>query len=294
MTRDLSDNVRAHAGTQRAAMLARERHLAAGLDGAHTRATAGARDRATRLARATLAERDAAAARGERPVAAWLLQRDRLPAVRAELRAAVDAYAREAREMVLAAQRAAAEAGAGDARMLLPAWFKSAVPSERALLALVGRVASDGTPLGRLFTGWGAEASDRAARTLLGALMSGVNPRTVASQLANDLNISRNRALVIARTEMLGAYRDASLDTYRANSDVCTGWVWMASPGACDICADEDGGEHTLDESFSSHPNCRCSPAPLTRSYDDLLGGLFSGGDAGEGIDASDLEEAVS
>lgn len=38
----------------------------------------------------------------------------------------------------------------------------------------------------------------------------------------------------------------------------------------CAMCVAMHGTIHKLDERFASHPNCRCTPVPLTRSWDEL------------------------
>lgn len=84
---------------------------------------------------------------------------------------------------------------------------------------------------------------------------------------------------------MLNAYRGASLESYRANSDVVEKWRWTASlsAGTCIACLEMDGEVFDLDEEMESHPNCRCVPTSITKSYSTLLGAL--GIDDTEGLD---------
>jgi hypothetical protein len=161
------------------------------------------------------------------------------------------------------------------------------VPDE-ANQALHDRIfgqAGNGAPLGDLFDGFGDEAGFNAKVVLTNALATGSNPLAVTNMLAQTLGTSQARAHTIARTELLGAYRDAQLDNYRANSDVLRGWMWSAAPGCCAVCMFMDGSVHDLDEDMDSHVNCRCSPIPITQSWDDILGPL--------GIDASDIPDTA-
>jgi SPP1 gp7 family putative phage head morphogenesis protein len=139
--------------------------------------------------------------------------------------------------------------------------------------------------LAQLFAGFGAEAAQKAIDALNRAIANGDNPNTIIQAIEQALQIARYRALTIARTEMLNAYRDAQLTNYQANSDVVRGWVWVAdeSDRTCMACLMESGSEHTLDEEMDTHPNCRCAMAPLTNSWADILGPL--------GIDTSGIEE---
>lgn len=117
-----------------------------------------------------------------------------------------------------------------------------------------------------------AQARDRLRTLLYSNIDSGNGPAALARDIERTLGMTRSRALTIARTEMLGAYRDANLANFRANSDVCNGWVWDAAIGACAFCSDMNDSEHDLDEDMQSHPRCRCSPRPKTQSYADILG----------------------
>lgn len=113
-------------------------------------------------------------------------------------------------------------------------------------------------------------------------LALGKGPAAVAADLARDAQVPLQRALVIARDQMLDAYRTAALDTYRANSSVVQQWMWVADQSAntCAACIFMDGSLHTLDEEMDSHVCCRCSPVPVTRSWADILGGMGLDGSA--------------
>lgn len=135
-----------------------------------------------------------------------------------------------------------------------------------------------------LFTNMDADVEARVQGALYAGLLNGTNPNDLAGELVDCL--SPARATTIARTEMLGAYRTAALDAYRANSDVVGQWMWSASRGgACIACLEMDGEVFSLDEEMDgmTHPNCRCSPIPITSSWGDILGPL--------GIDASGIED---
>ncbi len=158
------------------------------------------------------------------------------------------------------------------------------IPSQKAIADLVGATQA-GSPLADLFDGFGAEAAQNVTQALINGLTLGDNPRTIAPQVMQALDIPRWRALTIARTEMLRAYRSANLETFRANSDVVKQWRWTAAHDArtCAACLAMDGQLFDLDTDMGTHPNCRCVMAPITNSWSDILGPL--------GIDTSDLQE---
>lgn len=158
------------------------------------------------------------------------------------------------------------------------------VPSTKALENLVGATQA-GSPLHDLFAGFGQETAEKAVQALVSGVANGDNPRTIAPRVQQALGVSRNRALIISRTESLRCYRSAALQTYRANDDVVGGWIWSAdlSPRTCAACIAMNGTKHSLNEEFGSHPCCRCSPVPETRSFDSILSQL--------GIDGSDIPD---
>lgn len=219
----------------------------------------------------------------------------RLRNLQTRLRATLTDFAAHSIPIITHAQGKLALAGAQDATALissitepLGASYGVAVPvfapSANALAAMQGRT-SAGTPLASLFDTFGADGATAVADALRAGMASGSNPRVVARLFDTALGIPRSRALTIARTEMLGAYRTAALDGYRANRDVVEGWIWQAADDGrcCAMCAAMQGSEHSLDETLDSHPGCRCAMLPKTKRYADILEPL--------GIDASDIPE---
>lgn len=135
---------------------------------------------------------------------------------------------------------------------------------------LVG-FAGDGQPLGILL----AEAAPATVQAVKDSLAYGVaagkNPRIIAREVMRSGGIPRNRALNIARTETLRAYRSASFMEYR-NSEVVTGWYWWAieDERTCPSCLAEDGTFHDMSEELDSHPGCRCTSLPWTKTWSGL------------------------
>src|SRR6185437_4660225 len=123
-----------------------------------------------------------------------------------------------------------------------------------------------------------------ARQAMLMGLATGANPVSMAQGISQAMGISRSRAITIARTEVLGSYRQAAHETYRANSDVLGYWMWSAGGNnPCAMCAGMDGTLHDLSEDLNDHPCGKCAPIPVTKPWPDILGPY--------GIDASDLEE---
>lgn len=127
-------------------------------------------------------------------------------------------------------------------------------------------------PLADLLDGFGKFAAEKAKRDLLLGVALGEHPSKIAKRLRRSLNVSQSRALLIARTEALRAYREASRQTYHKNKHIVSKWVWSASLSerTCAACWALHGTEFDTDTSMASHPACRCSMVPRTKTWKEL------------------------
>lgn len=152
-------------------------------------------------------------------------------------------------------------------------------PNIDALRELIG-VLADGSPVARLLSSYGKEAGRLATTILLRGLGKGENPRKVARELHVRMQMPLRRAQMVARTELLRAYRSASLAIYRKNDDVVRGWIWLsaANERTCPVCWAMHGTFHPLSERFASHVACRCTQVPAVRGAPPIMQGseLFS------------------
>lgn len=139
-----------------------------------------------------------------------------------------------------------------------------------ALRAMVDR-ARDGTPLGRLL----AEVTGPAVTKVRDALVSGVAAGRGVREIARDVRkasmMPLRRSLLIARQEVIGAYRDASSEAYQ-QSGVVTKWVWHSALDVrtCPVCWAQHGKEYPDDEKLESHIACRCTQVPKPLSWAEL------------------------
>jgi SPP1 gp7 family putative phage head morphogenesis protein len=113
--------------------------------------------------------------------------------------------------------------------------------------------------------------------TLVRGVAVGDNPRRAAAIMLDrtqtTFNGGRNRALVIARTEMLDAHRAASREQDRANADVLNGWQWVSSLDrrCCPSCWSKHGTTYPVDDPGPlDHQQGRCTGVPVTKSWADL------------------------
>lgn len=180
-------------------------------------------------------------------------------------------------EAALAMMDTALPAGIAVTPSALPGQEPTALIPEEVRLATgaIERVTAATQPAGaitQLLAGLAPEAADKVSDALVSGIALGRNPRQIARDIRDALGGNLTRALTIARTETLRAYREASRAEYNANADVLDGWVWVAdlSPRTCSACWAQHGSEHPLDEIMATHPNCRCTMAPLTKPWSEL------------------------
>ena len=225
---------------------------------------------------------------GEDVPLSWLYEQRRLETIKLLITQQVNNYGALARMTVQQLQHQGVTLGNQSAQALLQTTVPSGVnfsfglPSPIAIANMVGATQA-GSPLADLFNGFGAEAADKAGKALITGVTLGYNPRQIAPLVQQALDVSRYRALTIARTSMLDAYRSANQETYRANADVVGQWRWTCdkSSRTCAACIAMDGQLFDLDQDMDSHPNCRCAPVPVMKSWDDILSPL--------GVDTSSI-----
>ena len=214
------------------------------------------------------------------PDAGWLLRQQRYQALIAQVEQAVRDLALPTAADITAAQATlvqAAQAHSADlARLALgpaPASVSltfDRVP-ERTLQTLVGQM-QDGLPLRYQLGDLAPDVVGRVQKTLIRGVGTGQGPQAIARGVRDALGGTMQRAVTIARTETLYAYRESSRQFYAANSDVVEGWVWLSrrSGRTCSACFAMDGTFHTNDEPFGSHARCCCIPIPSTKTWKQL------------------------
>lgn len=229
-------------------------------------------------------------ARGEKIPPSWLYEAKRLEAIKALIETSIDHYSAYSRAEVARLQRWAAQLGQESAQQMLHASVPEGAhwtfgrPSEAAIENIVGAT-QKGSPLSDLFEGFGREAAEKAGRALITGVTLGQNPRMVAGFVQEALDVSRARALTIARTEMIRSYRSMQIENFRANDDVVSGWTWICAllKSSCAACIAMHGTHHDLSETLDEHPAGACTMVPDTKSWADILGPL--------GIDTSGIED---
>lgn len=213
----------------------------------------------------------------------WLFSRERYRQLMVELQHSTLDFLNTSLTVVTDMQRVAVGRAPEDAARLIIASLEPAprpaivklrarfgkLP-EGALRHLIGR-ATNGQPLHLLLSEIAPDSAKAVQDSLAYGVATGQNPRTIAQDVQIQSGMSRTRALAIARTETLGAYRGATKDRF-LGSRVVQSWTWRAALDnrTCPACVAMNGTEHPITEQLASHPNCRCAMVPNTPSWAEL------------------------
>lgn len=192
-----------------------------------------------------------AKAAGEPVHPADLFQHERWTQAYNAIRDELTAYKQAAAGHVTDAQGAAIDLGGAHTDGLMRAslgddvgqGFSFATVNDANVRAMVG-MASGGGPIARLFESITTqEVADRSRHLLTQAAVLGTNPEVLARQLRGPLAIPMWRAMTIARTETMRAYREAQRQSIVENQSILEGWVWLSAKDArtCEVCWAQDG-----------------------------------------------------
>lgn len=117
--------------------------------------------------------------------------------------------------------------------------------------------------------GIGSEAATKMTRTLTDGLVQGKSPHDVARDMTKQLDITRSRAEVIARTETIRAHAEGQLLALEAMGvgelGVAVEWSTTGDEKVCAKCRPLEGIVVKISEAkgmLPRHPNCRCAWVP--------------------------------
>jgi SPP1 gp7 family putative phage head morphogenesis protein len=213
----------------------------------------------------------------------WLFAQSQYQTLITELGEATLAFIHRAIATVTANQREAVGRAPTDAERLILSALGPAPRYARDMMLqrftklpapqlehLIGR-AGDGQPLGNLLAEIVPASVTAAKNALAYGVATGQNPRIIAQDVQVRTGMARTRALAVARTETLGAYRHVAQERFK-DSRVVQQWEWRAKLDArtCPSCMAMNGTLHPISEPLASHPNCRCVSTPRTASWAEL------------------------
>lgn len=218
----------------------------------------------------------AAVAKGDATSTFWLYEFERLQKLRRQTEAELYKWAQDASAAIRAQQAEALRAGGREAYELMrAAGVGSGISTEftrlprEAIENMIGTFQAQ-SPVHLRLQVLAAEGAQAVEDGLVQGMALGQGPRVIARNIRDALGLGLSRALVWSRTEPLRAYRAASIETYRANSDVVEGWVWRSARNSrtCAACWSMDGSVHGLEEPLDDHPNGRCFATPKLHGVD--------------------------
>jgi len=121
-----------------------------------------------------------------------------------------------------------------------------------------------GDPLGALLADAFGESLPLIRQRIFEAAALGHNPRKLAREITSASRVPLQRALVIARTETIRAYRETAREQYEA-SGVVKKYKRLARKAArtCINCLTLDGTVYLTSYEFAEHPSGRCTLLPI-------------------------------
>lgn len=202
---------------------------------------------------------------------AMVLKNKRFQNLMYQARAEYSKYAEQFEKRAVYLQEVNAGLGLKDAAAMLDTSLKMAGVQTTfdklnvEALNMVFGFTADGTPLKTLLDKSYGEAATSMVDKLVGGLAKGLNPTKVARNMADGFGEKvLQRALTIARTEQLRAYRMGTLEQYR-DSGMVVQYKRMATHDdlTCVGCLFADGETFDSVDEFSEHPNGRCTLVPI-------------------------------
>jgi SPP1 gp7 family putative phage head morphogenesis protein len=120
--------------------------------------------------------------------------------------------------------------------------------------------------------GVSATAAQRMNRILAQGMIDGKGPAAIAAEMSKQIkSLSKARAMLIARTEVISAHAEGQLDAFDElgvdELGVMAEWSTAGDDRVCPECASLEGQVFTVEEArglIPKHPNCRCTWVPST------------------------------
>lgn len=112
------------------------------------------------------------------------------------------------------------------------------------------------------------------SRVLADGIVQARGPTQITKDINDRVNkIGRNRAAMIARTEVVSAHAEATLTSFEeaglSEVQIEAEFSTSGDSRVCEECASLEGRTYTIEESrgvIPVHPNCRCAFIPVIRN----------------------------
>ena len=104
----------------------------------------------------------------------------------------------------------------------------------------------------------------KIASELTDGIVKGQGADEIARRLVNEVDMSSDRAKLVARTEVMYAYNNASEARFKAHGVEEVEWLAALDERLCDECNANDGKHFPIGSiECPAHPNCRCTLLPV-------------------------------
>lgn len=119
------------------------------------------------------------------------------------------------------------------------------------------------------------DMANRMGRVLADGMVQGKGPREVARDLNAQTDLGKDRALVVARTELIRSHSEGQLTALKqlGVKEVGAQVEWVtAGFNVCPECASMEGTVVDIDKAsgmIPAHPNCRCAWVPANVGEED-------------------------
>lgn len=115
-----------------------------------------------------------------------------------------------------------------------------------------------------------ASMSSQMNEILSRGMIEGKGPAEIAREMSERIgSLTRSRALLIARTEVIHAHAEGQLDAFKKLGVEALGlkaeWSTAGDDRVCPLCSEKEGQVFTIAEArgmIPLHPNCRCAWIP--------------------------------
>lgn len=135
---------------------------------------------------------------------------------------------------------------------------------------IMAGMTANGSPLSDLLDKSFSETKDEIVEKLMVGIATGQGVDWIARQMEEAGEVPLERALLIARTEINRAYREANLEQMRSSNAIIGYRRMCYPPTACFACLMLDGEYYDKNSGFSDHPNGKCTVVPVTKHYDPI------------------------
>ncbi|MCU0239233.1 MAG: phage head morphogenesis protein [Pyrinomonadaceae bacterium] len=110
--------------------------------------------------------------------------------------------------------------------------------------------------------------AEKIRQEVIKGVAVGTNFNTIARRLTQTGDITRQRALSLARTEVNRVRLLTNLEIYRTNGITKYKRICSFSSRTCILCLILDGKIYSVNETMPKHINCRCVSVPILERFD--------------------------